>query len=47
LCHREEAFSIAITLSEYLKETGVSFPVQIFASDIATGHRAGKSRQIS
>src|SRR6185369_9371375 len=31
----EEAFSIAITLSEYLNETGVSFPVQIFASDIS------------
>ncbi len=31
----EEAFSIAITLSEYLNETGASFPVQIFASDIS------------
>ena len=31
----EEAFSIAISLSEYLKETGVSFPLQIFASDIS------------
>ncbi len=31
----EEAFSIAITLSEYLTETGASFPVQIFASDIS------------
>ena len=31
----EEAFSIAISLSEYLKETGVSFPMQIFASDIS------------
>src|SRR5664280_2450450 len=31
----EEAFSIAISLSEYLNETGVSFPVQIFASDIS------------
>ena len=31
----EEAFSIAITLSEYLDETGVSLPVQIFASDIS------------
>jgi two-component system CheB/CheR fusion protein len=30
----EEAFSIAIALSEYLQETGTSFPVQIFASDI-------------
>ena len=31
----EEAFSIAIALSEYLDETGVSLPVQIFASDIS------------
>ncbi len=31
----EEAYSIAITLSEYLNETGISFPVQIFASDIS------------
>ena len=31
----EEAFSIAITLSEYMNETGASFPVQIFASDIS------------
>ena len=31
----EEAFSIAISLSEYLNETGASFPVQIFASDIS------------
>jgi two-component system CheB/CheR fusion protein len=42
----EEAFSIAITLSEYLNETGASFPVQIFASDISEhaieGARAGK-----
>ena len=30
----EEAFSIAISLQEYLDETGTSFPVQIFASDI-------------
>ena len=29
----EEAFSIAISLSEYLDETGVALPVQIFASD--------------
>ena len=29
----EEAFSIAISLSEYLDEAGVSLPVQIFASD--------------
>jgi two-component system, chemotaxis family, CheB/CheR fusion protein len=42
----EEAFSIAISLSEYLKETGASFPVQIFASDISEQSiekaRAGK-----
>ena len=31
----EEAFSIAISLQEYLKETGAAFPVQIFASDIS------------
>jgi len=31
----EEAFSIAITLSEFLRETGASIPVQIFASDIS------------
>ena len=31
----EEAFSIAITLSEYLTATGASFPVQIFASDLS------------
>jgi len=31
----EEAFSIAILLREYLAETGASFPVQIFASDIS------------
>ena len=31
----EEAFSIAISLQEYLNETGVAFPVQIFASDIS------------
>jgi two-component system, chemotaxis family, CheB/CheR fusion protein len=30
----EEAFSIAISLQEYLSETGATFPVQIFASDI-------------
>jgi two-component system CheB/CheR fusion protein len=30
----EEAFSIAISLQEYLNETGAGFPVQIFASDI-------------
>ena len=29
----EEAFSIAISLSEYLDKAGVSLPVQIFASD--------------
>ena len=31
----EEAFSIAISLQEYLSETGAAFPVQIFASDIS------------
>jgi two-component system CheB/CheR fusion protein len=31
----EEAFSIAISLSEYLGQTGMSFPVQIFGSDIS------------
>jgi two-component system CheB/CheR fusion protein len=31
----EEAFSIAISLQEYLTETGAAFPVQIFASDIS------------
>src|ERR1035437_1725017 len=31
----EEAFSIAISLQEYLNETGATFPVQIFASDIS------------
>jgi two-component system CheB/CheR fusion protein len=31
----EEAYSIAISLQEYLRETGVAFPVQIFASDIS------------
>jgi two-component system CheB/CheR fusion protein len=31
----EEAFSIAISLQEYLNATGASFPVQIFASDIS------------
>ncbi len=31
----EEAFSIAISLQEYLNETGASFPVQILASDIS------------
>jgi two-component system, chemotaxis family, CheB/CheR fusion protein len=31
----EEAFSIAMSLEEYLSETGASFPVQIFASDIS------------
>ncbi|MES1262215.1 MAG: chemotaxis protein CheB [Acidobacteriota bacterium] len=30
----EEAYSIAISLREYMAETGVGFPVQIFASDI-------------
>jgi two-component system, chemotaxis family, CheB/CheR fusion protein len=31
----EEAFSIAICLQEFLNETGGTFPVQIFASDIS------------
>jgi two-component system CheB/CheR fusion protein len=31
----EEAYSIAISLQEYLKDTGVTFPVQIFASDVS------------
>jgi two-component system CheB/CheR fusion protein len=31
----EEAFSIAIVLQEYLSDTGATFPVQIFASDIS------------
>jgi len=31
----EEAYSIAIALQEYLKETNQTFPVQIFASDIS------------
>jgi two-component system, chemotaxis family, CheB/CheR fusion protein len=31
----EEAFSIAITLQEYLNEAGAAFPVQIFASDVS------------
>jgi two-component system CheB/CheR fusion protein len=30
----EEAFSIAISLQEYLNETGAAFPVQIFGTDI-------------
>ena len=31
----EEAYSIAISLQEYLKETGHAYPLQIFASDIS------------
>ena len=31
----EEAYSIAIALQEYLKDTKASFPVQIFASDLS------------
>ena len=31
----EEAFSIAISIKEYLNETGAAFPVQIFASDLS------------
>ncbi len=30
----EEAFSVAMSLQEYMNEAGVVFPVQIFASDI-------------
>jgi two-component system CheB/CheR fusion protein len=30
----EEAYSLAIVLEEYFRETGQAFPVQIFASDI-------------
>ena len=32
----EEAFSIAISLREYLDETGASFAVRIFASDVSS-----------
>src|ERR1017187_8434232 len=39
----EEAFSIAISLAEYLTEAGASFPVQIFASDIS-GQAIDKAR---
>jgi chemotaxis methyl-accepting protein methylase/signal transduction histidine kinase/chemotaxis response regulator CheB len=31
----EEAFSIAISLQEYMDETGAAFPVRIFATDIS------------
>jgi two-component system CheB/CheR fusion protein len=31
----EEAYSITISLQEYLNETGATFPVQVFASDIS------------
>jgi two-component system, chemotaxis family, CheB/CheR fusion protein len=31
----EEAYSIAIALDEYLRETDAAFPIQIFASDIS------------
>ena len=45
----EEAFSIAISLQEYFDETGASFPVQIFASDISAAAieqaRAGRYRE--
>jgi two-component system CheB/CheR fusion protein len=42
----EEAFSITISLQEYLNETGATFPVQIFASDISQSaiERARTSR---
>jgi two-component system, chemotaxis family, CheB/CheR fusion protein len=33
----EEAFSIAMSLRDYMDETGTEFPVQIFASDISPG----------
>lgn len=39
----EEAYTIAILLREYFHETGVAFPVQIFASDINTD-AIGKAR---
>ena len=39
----EEAFSIAISLEEYLDESGAAFPVQIFASDISAA-AIGKAR---
>jgi two-component system, chemotaxis family, CheB/CheR fusion protein len=32
----EEAYSIAISLSEYLEETGQAYPIQIFASDVSS-----------
>jgi two-component system CheB/CheR fusion protein len=45
----EEAFSIAILLQETLSETGASFPVQIFASDISVAAiekaRTGRYRE--
>jgi two-component system CheB/CheR fusion protein len=31
----EEAYSIAISLQEYMEATGAAFPVQIFASDVS------------
>jgi len=31
----EEAYSIAMALLDYLKESGIAFPVQIFASDVS------------
>jgi signal transduction histidine kinase len=33
--HWEEAYSIAISLQEYLEKTGAVFPVQVFASDVS------------
>jgi two-component system, chemotaxis family, CheB/CheR fusion protein len=40
----EDAYSIAIALQEYFEETGQSYPVQIFASDIsATSVAAARS----
>src|SRR5450759_3725795 len=39
----EETYSIAISLAEYLSQTGASFPVQIFGSDIS-GQAIEKAR---
>src|ERR1039458_1330864 len=43
----EEAYSIAMSLQEYLRETGGAYPVQIFASDISAAAvekaRSGRS----
>ena len=43
----EEAYSIAICLMEFLDETGSSFPIEIFATDISQiGHRKSPRRHI-